>query len=70
MHVHIAMRWRVVGWVLRHWRALVVAIIVLIIFVDWVHTVHLVSLALVVLLLFRSELLPGISNQASDGTTL
>ena len=70
MHVHIAMRWRVVGWVFRHWRALVVAIIVLIIFVDWIHTVHLIGLALIVLLLFRSELLPGISNQTSDGTAL
>ena len=70
MHVHIGMRWRIVGRVLRHWRALVVAIIVLIIFVDWIHTVHLIGLALIVLLLFRSELLPGISNQTSDGTAL
>jgi hypothetical protein len=70
MHVHVTVwRW-VIGWVFRHWWALVVTIVVVIIFVDWVHAVHLVSLTLVILLLISSELFPGVTDQSSDGPTL
>ena len=54
MHMHLAMLWRIIGWVLWHGRALVIALFFLLLLVDWVHAVHLVSLTFVVLLLFGS----------------
>ncbi len=70
MHVHVTVwRW-VIRWVLRHWGALVVTIIVIIIFVNWIHAVHLVSFSLVILFLISCKLFPGVSDQSSDRTTL
>ena len=54
VHMHLAMLWRIIGWVLWHGRALVIALFFLLLLVDWVHAVHLVSLTFVVLLLFGS----------------
>jgi hypothetical protein len=70
MHVHLSVLDSVVGRVLGHGRALVVALFFVFLLVDWIHSIHLVGFALVVLLLFSSELLPGVTDQTSDGTTL